>query len=52
MAPGPLGVGWAGRFGRELGRGMWRVKEPYSISRGGLFLKFISLPYRLLCGLG
>lgn len=33
MAPGPLGVGRAGSFGRELGPGAQSVKKPYLPSR-------------------
>lgn len=38
MAPGPLGVGWAGSFGRELGHGVGAVRKHYLFSRGVPFL--------------
>lgn len=43
MAPGPLGVGWAGSFGRELGPRMRRVRKPYLLSRGIPFMFFCYL---------
>lgn len=50
MAPGPLGVGWAGSFARELGPGMQRLRNLYLFSRGVPFL-FLCYIFGLPCGL-
>lgn len=41
MAPGPLGVGWAGSFGKELGRRMWRVRKPCLLCRGAFLFVWL-----------
>ena len=40
MAPGPLGVGWAGSLARESGPGTPRVRKPSLLFRRVPFLRF------------
>lgn len=49
MAPGPLGVGWARSFGKELGPRMRRIRKPYLSSRDVPFLLFLGTFSVLLC---
>lgn len=49
MAPGPLGVGWARSFGKELGPRMRRRRKPSLPSRDVPFLLFLCTFSVLLC---
>lgn len=49
MAPGPLGVGWARSFGKELGPRRRRIRKPYLPSRDVPFLLFGGAFSVLLC---